>query len=512
MNDKYVLGIDFGTGGVRVGIFDLKGNEIAFESIPVELYTPKPSYAEQSPDEWYEALGKASKGAIKKANVNPNDIIGIGTDTTACTLVFLDKENKPLRNAIMWMDMRGAEQAKRIAKCGHDVLKFNGYGNVSPEWMQCKTLWVKENEPDIYNKTQTIMACADWLGYVLTGRMIMNLNCASARWYYDYPNGGFQKDFFEAIGLEDAIEKIPKDILRLGDKLGELTSEIAEHMGLVQGIPVAVGGADAYVAMLALGVTRPGKAALITGSSHLMLFLADKEIHAKGLFGGYPESVIKDQCLMEAGQTSTGSIVNWFKTYYSGNIEREIEGTGKSVYDYLNEKAEKLPIGSDGLICLDYFQGNRTPYTDGEVRGMIAGLTLSHKPEHIYKALIESICYGTEVIFRNFERAGVRPKELFICGGATKCRWWLQAHADISNIPINIPKVSEAPALGSAIMGAVVGGAYPDMPTASDNMVEMVDRIEPNLENHRKYKYYVDMYEKLYPMMKDWMHDVVSHK
>lgn len=512
MGNQCVMGIDFGTSGVRVGIFDLAGNEIIFRDKPYELITPKPSYAEQRAKDWWDSLCIASNAAIKDSGINPSDIVGIGTDTTACTLVFLDKNMEPLMNAIMWMDMRSAEQAKRIAQCGHPMLKYNGYGNVSPEWMPCKTLWVKEHMPEVYEKTAHILECEDWLGYMLTGRVAKNLNDATTRWYYDNKNGGWQPDFFESIGLGDVIGKIPKDVIKMGDKLGVLTKQAADALGLVKGIPVAEGGADAYVAMLALGAVRPGKCALVTGSSHLFLFLSETEVHSNGIFGSYPDAVIEGLQLVEAGQTSTGSIINWHKNNQCGYISEQAKSTGQSVYDILNREAEKLPIGSNGLICLDYFQGNRTPYTDGEVRGMISGLSLMHTPIHIYKALLESICYGTEVIFRNFETNGVRPKEIYVCGGAVKSPLWLQTHANVSNMPINIPKVSEAPTLGSAILGAVAGGVYKDLVTASDNMVTIVEKIEPDKEIFEEYKYYVDKYAQLYPILSEWMHDLAKHE
>lgn len=512
MSKKYVLGIDFGTSSVRVGIFDLQGNEVIFRDKAYELITPKSSYAEQRPEDWWASLSLASKMAINDSGIDPKSIIGIGTDTTACTLVFMGENMEPLQNAIMWMDMRGAQQAQRIAKCGHPILKLNGYGNVSPEWMPCKTLWVKENQPEIYNKTKYILECEDWLGYRLTGSVAKNLNDAAARWYYDNANGGWQPDFYDQIGLEGVMNKIPKNVLKLGDRLGTLTKQAAEDLGLVQGIPVAVGGADAYVAMLGLGAVRPGKAALVTGSSHLFLYLSETEMHANGIFGSYPDAVIEGLHMVEGGQTSTGSIVNWHKNNLCGNIAAEAKETGKSIYDILNREVQKLPIGSNGLICLDYFQGNRTPYTDGEARGLISGLTLMHTPIHIYKALVESICYGTEVIFRNFEKNGARPQEIFVCGGATKSKFWMQTHANVSNVPVNIPKVSEAPTLGSAILGAVVGGEYSDLVTASDNMVKIVDRIEPNVESYEQYKFYVNKYEQLYPLLSDWMHEIAKHE
>lgn len=512
MGKSYVLGIDFGTSSVRAGIFDLQGNEVIFRDHPYELITPRPSYAEQRPEDWWNSLCIASRAAIRDSGINPSAIVGIGTDTTACTLVFMDEHLEPLMNAIMWMDVRAADQAKRIARCGHSILKFNGFGNVSPEWMPCKTLWVKENSPEIYRKTKVILECDDWLGFKLTGRVAKNMNDAVTRWYYDNRNGGWQEDFFGLIGLGDVMEKVPRDVVKAGDILGTLTDRAARDLGLVAGIPVAEGGADAYIAMLALGVVRPGKVGLVTGSSHLFVFLSEREMHSNGMFGSFPDALINGLELVEAGQASTGSIINWHKNQLCGNIAVEAKRNGESVYDALNREAQKLPIGSDGLVCLDYFQGNRTPYTDGEVRGMISGLSLMHTPVHIYKALVESICYGTEVIFRNFERNGVRPEEIYVCGGAVKSRLWIQTHANVSNVPINIPKVSEAPALGSAILGAVAGGVYSDLPTASDNMVKIVDRVEPDLAAYQEYKYYVDKYAELYPMLKDWMHDIVAHE
>ncbi len=512
MKKQYVMGIDFGTGGVRIGIFDLEGNEVIFRDEPFELITPKPGYAEQRPQDWWATLCLASNAAVRDSGINPGDIIGIGTDMTTCTMMFLDKEMNPLYNAIMWMDVRAADQAKRIAGCGHPVLRFNGFGNVSPEWMPCKTLWVKENLPDIYRKSSHILSCVDWLGYKLTGRIVKNLNDAAARWYYDSNNGGWQADFFEATGLGDVMEKIPQEVLPMGDLLGLLIKEAALAMGLKEGTPVAVGGGDAFVAMLALGAVRPGKVALVTGSSHLFLFQSESPIHSSGLFGSFPNAVIPGLEMVEAGQSSTGSVVNWYKNKLCGMVGEQAEKEGLKVYDILNREAEKLPIGSEGLICLDYFQGNRTPYTDGQVRGMIGGLTLMHSPYHIYRALVESICYGTEVIFGNFEKNGMRPAEVYACGGAVKSRFWMQAHADVSNVPVNIPRVSEAPALGSAIMGAVVGGAYRDLVSASDHMVKIIDRIEPDRERHEEYKYYVNKYAQLYPMMAEWTHDLVEHE
>ncbi len=506
---KYVLGIDFGTTSVRVGIFDLKGNEVIFRDEPYELITPRQGWAEQRPSDWWSSLCIASKRAISDGNIDVKDIAGIGTDTTACTLVFLDEHMEPLCNAIMWMDVRAADQARRAAETKHPVMKCTGFGNASAEWMPHKALWLKENAPEIYNKAAYILECEDWLGYKLTGRIAKNMNDASTRWYYDNANGGWQTGFFDIIGLDDVMPKIPSDVVKLGGTLGKLTKRAADDLGLIEGIPVAEGGADAYVGTMALGVVREGRAAMITGSSHLFCFLTKEETHLKGMFGSFPDAIVEGYGLMEAGQASTGSIVNWMKNSLPGSIKPDEYG---SLYGALNREAEKLPIGSDGLICMDYFQGCRAPYVDGEVRGMIGGLSLMHSPVHIYKALIESVCYGSEVIFRLMRENGINLTDVYACGGATKSRFWMQTHADVSNININIPKVAEAPVLGAAILGSVAGGVYGGIVSAVDNMTEVVDKITPDLGRHEEYKYYVDKYAELYPLLSEWMHGLVRHE
>lgn len=509
---QYALGIDIGTCGVRVGLFDLRGNEITFWDEPLELLTPRPGFAEQRPQDWWAALCKACRNAVQKSGIAAGQIVGIGTDTTACTLVFLDEEKEPLQNAIMWMDLRAVDQAKRAEKTGHPILKYTGFSNISAEWMPHKTLWVKENRPEVYEKTKYILECNDWIGYLLTGKMIKNRSDAASRWYFNNREGGWQRDFFDMLDLGDLMEKIPLEVKKMGDYLGALTKEAADALGLVEGIPVAVGGADAYVAMAGLGVLDEGKSALVTGSSHLLLTLSKEPIHAPGIFGSFPDAVVDGLEMIEAGLTSSGSIVNWFKNKFLHEIESHAQSPKESAYDILNREASEIPIGAQGLICLDHFQGCRTPHVDGNMRGILAGLSLVHTPAHIYRALVEGICYGTEMIFRLLGRHIKLPHEIVACGGATKSRFWMQTHADVSNIAIHIPKINEAPVLGSAILGAVAGGVYGSVSEASRNMTEIIDRIEPNQERHQEYRFYVQKYAELYPLMSDWMHGLVKHE
>ena len=509
--DGYVLGLDLGTGGARVGIFDLNGNPVVFCSEEVSLYTPSSGRAEQDANEWWDAICKASKSAVSKSGIDPSKICGMSLDTTCSTLLLSGDDMIPLQKAIMWMDIRASEQAKRISQSGHPALKYNNYGTISAECMPAKALWIKENCPDLWNRSTRLYECVDWLVYKLTGQYTASLNCASTRWYYNTEDGGYPIDFYEKIGLGDLIEKLPPRVLPMGDYVGGLTASAAQDMGLKEGIPVGEGGADAFVGVIGLNAIQPGKLALITGSSHLHIAQVRNEIHLGGVWGSYPDCIVHGLQMVEGGQVSTGSIVEWFVKNLCGTVRAQAEQQGRTVYDLLNAEAEKLPVGADGLIALDFFQGNRTPYVDPDVRGMFYGLSLNHTPAHLYRAIIESICYGTETIIEVLRRADFDLSKIVISGGAVKSRFWLQTHADISNIPITVPKVTEGPCLGSAILGAVAGGVYQDIQTAAENMTSVDFVIEPNVKQHEQYRFYYEKYKQFYALAKDWMHQVTAY-
>lgn len=510
-NVGYVLGIDLGTGGARVGIFDLRGNPIIFCSEKISLYTPASGRAEQDPNEWWEAICKASKKAISTSKIDPSNIKGLSLDTTCCTVLLSGDDMIPFQKAIMWMDVRASDQAKRIYQSGHNALKYNGYGMVSAEWLPAKALWIKENEPELWSKATRVYECIDWLIYKLTGKYTASLNCASARWYYNIEEGGYPIDFYETIGLGDLVQKLPSRVLPMGEFVGGLTRQAADALGLKESTPVGEGGADAFVGVIGLNAIQPGKLALITGSSHLQIAQVPTAIHSRGIWGSYPDCIVNGLQMVEGGQASTGSIIEWFVNNFCKATEERAAKQGKSVYDLLNEEAGKLPIGADGLIALDFFQGNRTPYVDSDVRGMFYGLSLNHTAAHMYRAIIESICYGTEAVIEVFRKAEFDIGEMIISGGAVKSRFWMQVHADVSNVPITVPKITEGPCLGSAILGAVVGGVYPDIQTAAENMTAVDYVIEPNPEQHEQYMFYYEKYKEFYALAKDLMHDVTTH-
>ncbi len=511
MTGPYILGIDFGTESVRVGIFDTAGKPVVFASQTYPLYHPRPGWAEQRPDEWWSALVQATRQALADSGIPKEAIVGLGADCTSCTVLALGNNFQPLRPAIIWMDVRAADQARRIAASGHPALKYNGYGNVSAEWMPCKALWLKENEADIYRQARYIGEFIDWLNLRLTGAWTASINNTAIRWYYDRAEGGWPASFYEQIGLGDILAKFPPRVLDLGQVVGPLLPAVADELGLPPGIPVAQGGADAFVAMIGLDVVQPGKMAFITGSSHLHLGQSAQPFHAKGIFGAYTDAVLPGQYTVEGGQVSTGSVVKWFKDNYCGNEAAIAAQRGVDIYTVLTELAEQVPPGSEGLIVLDYWQGNRTPYVDPEARGVIRGLSLKHTTGHLFRAIIEGIAYGTEHILRTFRDHGYVVQEMVAAGGPTKSAFWMQIHADVSNVPITLPEVADGAALGSAILGAVAAGLFPDIQSAAKQMVHVRSRIEPNPAAHEAYRFYIDQYINTYPPLQPLIHQAVRH-
>jgi ribulose kinase len=296
----------------------------------------------------------------------------------------------------------------------------------------------------------------------------------------------------------------------MGDLLGGLTRVAAEALGLVPGTPVAEGGADAFVGMVGLDVVTPGRLALITGSSHLHLAQTATPSYAPGMFGAYTDAVIPGQYTIEGGQVSTGSVVKWFRelssgSYFHGEVPADV------AYRRLQEDAAKLPPGSEGVLALEFWQGNRTPYVDASARGMIWGLTLAHTPAHIYRALIEAVCFGTENVLRTFARCGHDITGIVACGGAVNSDLWMQVHADVSNRVITVTAVPEAVSLGAAVLASVAGGVHPDVVSAAKAMVRVERQIEPDAARHEAYQFFFDTYVASYSAMRDLMHEVVHH-
>ena len=428
------------------------------------------------------------RAALADAGINAGSVIGLAADTTNCSVVMLDEQGLALRPALIWMDVRSARQSERIAATGSPelVVNNNGRGPVSAEWMLPKCLWLKENEPARYAAAHSICEYQDFLNLRLTGRLCASINNTRIRWHFS--EDGPPSDLLAALNARELLEKWPGDVLSLGQRVGVLTTGAAAHLGLAPGTPVYQGGADAQIGVIGLGVTAPGDMALITGSSHLLLGLSANAIHGDGFWGTYASALLPGLHVVEGGLTSTGSVISWFQRQFCGD-------TGLAALD---AEAALVAPGSEGVVALDHFQGNRTPHTDPHSRGALVGLSLSHTRAHVYRALMESIAMGTRLILDSLADGGYDIGDLVLCGGASQSPLWLQIHADVMGRPLHLPRVSDAPTLGCAILAAAGAGEYDSIEQAATAMVHRQSVIEPDPQTHTAYAAPYARYQALY--------------
>lgn len=501
-----VVGLDCGTGGARAIVSDLAGHVRGTATSNYPTTHPRPGWTEQNPADWWEAACAAVREAVARAGAAPDDILAISADGTSSTLVALDEMGRPLGPAILWMDTRASAQARRMSQCG-DLALARCRAGVSAEWMIPRILWIKENQPELFARTRWFVEMADYIAYRLSGRLTLGLNQASNRWFHGGLAGGWPTGFFERIGLAGITERFPSDVLALGAPIGPVAADVAETMGLGRRTLVVCGGTDAYVAMVGLDVCRPGRTAFITGSSHLVLSVTDQPGEVPGLFGPHPDCVVPGLYVLEGGQVSSGSIIKWWHDHFGTALCH-----GEDPYTAMIARAAGIPIGAEGLVALDFWQGNRNPYTDYDLRGAIWGLTLKHSPDHILRALIESVAYGTENILRTLSANDIAVSSLTACGGTVRSRFLLQMHADVSGVPINVPQVSEASAFGSAIVAAVGGGAFRDLPEGAGAMVREDFVIEPDREAGARYASIFEDYRATHVALAPLMHAKVRER
>ena len=491
----YYLTADGGTESLRVHIYDIAGKCLGSKAVPYETAFAAGAKAEQDPAHWWDALGAATRGAVQESQIDPAQIEAMAYATTCCSVVLLDKNGKALRPALIWMDVRAHSEADAVLATNDPALRINGdgHGPVSAEWMLPKALWLKRHEQENFAAAHTVCEYQDYLTLHLTGERVASLNNATMRWHYSSRAGGWPQGILEALDITELIDKWPSKVVAPGQVVGTLTAAAAQHLGLTQQVKVVQGGADALIGMIGLGVAQPGQLAMITGSSHLQFGVTEKPVYAPGVWGSYPDAVYPDRWIVEGGQTSTGSIINWFRRITGDTLDLE----------EINHKAAQLEPGANGLLVQDHFQGNRTPYTDSLSRGAIVGLTLAHEPQHLFRAIMEGICFGTRAILEAFSKMGYRSTEITVGGGATASPLWLQIHADTSGLPIRVPESTDVPSIGSAVLAAHGAGRFATIDEGIAAMVRPGRSIEPRPREMAIYDEIFQRHRALYPALKE---------
>ena len=402
-----------------------------------------------------------------------------------------------------------ATKVNEIASARGEKWLKNYGGKISSEWAIPKIWQVLDEAPEVYDAADTFIEAADWIIWQMCGHEVRNSCCAGYKETWSKKDGFPSKDFFKALDprLENLTEeKISDKISPSGSKAGELTEEAAKKLGLKAGTAIANAIIDAHVFVPAVGIAEPGKMLAIMGTSTCHMLLSKEGRFVNGIGGIVEDGILPGFFGYEAGQACVGDHFQWFienclpKSYYD-----EAEKLNMNIHKYLRSKAEKYAPGESGLIALDWWNGNRSCLVDGDLTGMILGMTLSTKPEEIYRALIEATAFGTRVIVENFREHGVPVDEFYAAGGiAKKDPMTMQIYSDILNLPIKIAGSDEGGALGSAILGAVAAGkangGFDDIYSAAAKLGKVMDfTYEPIKEN-------VEVYDKLYAEYKT-LHD-----
>jgi len=540
---KYVFGLDFGTESCRALLVDVAtGEEVATavykyrdgvidRELPGSGRKLEPDWALQNPKDYLEGISVTIPEALKQGGVSSEDVIGIGSDFTACTMLPIDKDGVPLcmkpefaDNPHAWIKLWKHHAAQPEADLVNNVARERGEeflarygGKISSEWFIPKALQILDEAPQIYEAADRLIEASDWIVMQLSGVEKRNACVAGykAIWDEGYPS----TDYFKALhpGLENIVkDKLSEDIYPAGTKAGGLTAEMAERTGLRQGTAVAVGGVDAHVAVPAATVVGPGKMVMIMGTS-ICHMVVDKEKRViDGMCGVVKDGILPGYYGYEAGQSAVGDIFGWFVKYaVSSDYIEEAKSKGVDIHELLTEKAAELKPAQSGLLALDWWNGNRSVLVDADLTGLLIGCTLNTRPEEIYRALIEATAFGTYTIIEALENGGVPINELYACGGLPKNKLLMQIYADVSNREIKVAASDQATALGSALWGAVAAGkkagGYDDIVEAARNMARLKDEsFVPNRENHDVYLKLFSEYRQLHDLFGRGGNDVMK--
>lgn len=493
-----VVGVDFGTLSGRAVVVRVSDGEelgaatheyahgVLDEALPTGRRLG-PDWALQVPDDYRDVLRHAVPRALELSGVDPADVVGIGTDFTACTMVPTRADGTPLCELAPWAEEPHAyvklwkhhsaqRQADRITelagKRGEAWLPRYG-GLISSEWEFAKGLQILEEAPEVYEAMDAFVEAADWIVWQLCGRYVRNACSAGYKGILQdgaYPTPGFLGELNQGFA-GFVTDKLAHQVGQLGEVAGGLTAEAAGWTGLPEGIAVAVGNVDAHVTAPAARAIRPGQMVAIMGTSTCHIMNGESLREVPGMCGVVDGGITPGWWGYEAGQSGVGDIFNWFvTTSVPASYSEEAAERGLDLHGLLTEKAQAQAVGQHGLLALDWHSGNRSVLVDHELSGLVLGQTLATRPEDVYRALLEATAYGARVIVEAFNEAGVPVTEFVVAGGLKKNPLLMQIYADVLGLPLSTIVSDQGPALGSAIHAAVAAGAYPDITAAAEVM------------------------------------------
>lgn len=518
MQNRYSIGVDFGTLSGRAVLFDLQSGAALASAVMDYPHgvmdrflpdgTPLPAdFALQHPKDYLDVLSVILPKVLDRAGVDPDSVIGIGLDFTTCTLLPVNAQGTPLcllapyqsnphAYPKLWKHHSpefDAQKATRIASERNESFLARYGGKISTEWLLPKMMETLRLAPDVYHDAAYFVEAMDFMVWQLTGKLTRSASAMGYKALWHKQEGFPSRDFLAALDPELVTlydQKLAGPILPPGSLAGTVTTEAAQRFGLAPGTAVAVGMPDAHVAASALRVTAPGTLFCLLGTSGCHMLLGDREVSVPGICGFVEDGIMPGFFGYEAGQSCFGDLFGWFvEQHVPAAYHAEAEEKKQTLHSLLTQKASRLAPGESGLLALDWWNGNRSILVDFDLSGLLLGMTLLTRPEEIYRALLESACFGTRMIVENYQSHGIPVREIVACGGiAKKNSLLMQILSDVLGLPVRLAESDQATAQGSAICGAVAAGTdrggFSDLEDGALAMGRLSALVyQPNAEN-----------------------------
>lgn len=491
---SYLLAHDVGTGGNKAVLVDTDGTICATAFAPYPIHYPRPDWAEQEPEDWWRAVVFTTRQVMQQSGVSPRDILGIAHTTQLLGIVPMGADGRPLRPAIIWLDARAPGQAERIMGrfLGARVFAAIGGAELSGKDGLPKLLWLKENEPKVYQQMTCFLDVNGYLTYRATSRQVFEWSCASAIGF-DLKKKDWLRGVIRYIGLDQS--KFPP-LVRSIDRVGGLTAEAARECGLREGTPVFGGGGDAQGAAAGSGSVGEGEGHIYLGTSGWVGVVTQKNLTGRyGVVG--MQSADPGKALLFAEMETAGACLKWIadEFYQAERADPKVA----NVYALMDQKVQTVPPGSDYLVCTPWMYGERAPVADTWVRATFFNLSADHTREHLLRAVYEGVAYNLRWIIEIVEKKfGFPLPVLRVIGGGARGAPWMQIIADVTGRRVeSVAHPLEAGAVGIALTAGVGLGLYPDLQTLK-KVVRVEREFEPQACNAECYDCLYRAYRRLY--------------
>jgi len=502
----YLLGIDVGTSGTKTVLFDLCGNTIADAVYEYPLYQPQIGWAEQRPEDWWNATIETIKEMLIKSGIKPDEIKGIGLSGQMHGLVLLDKNGEVLRPSIIWCDQRTQQECDIITEeIGRDNLINITANPALTGFTASKLMWVKRHQRDIFDKISKVLLPKDYIRYKLTGQFATEVSDASGTQLLDVPKRKWSVEIISKLGFDK--DWLP-ECFESQQVSGHISAEASRITGLHEGTPVVGGGGDQAAGAVGNGIVKTGVISSTIGTSGVVFGFMDKvKIDPKGRVHTFCHAVPDKWHVMGVTQ-GAGLSLQWLRNNFGG-CERELARfLGVDPYELMAQEAEQANPGCNGLMYLPYLMGERTPHLDPYAKGVLFGMTAKHTRNDVIRAFMEGVAYSLKDCFEIIKDMDIEVNEVRASGGGGKSALWRQMQADMFDTGIHTINSTEGPALGAALLAGVGAGVYSDVSQACDCAIKTVSIQSPIRKNVDIYDKYYNIYGKLYLALKESFLDI----